>query len=437
MSRSTIFAGNFVTNPYWWDAAPPASFPDDLPAETDVLIVGSGYCGLSAAAELARNNVDVTVVDAGDIGSGASTRSGGMVSSGQKLVIGGAIKGVDQARMARLLEDSLASYDHLKGMITAHGLDADLAVTGRFFGAHIPAHFERLRKHGDLLRKHTGVTVHEIPRPEQHTVSATDYYHGGIVIDEYGGLHPAKYHRALRELALRQGARLRSQAAVSSIRPQGSVKEVVTSRGVIRAREVLFGTNGYGRATTPFLQRRVIPVRSYQIATEPLPSGLMDELNPGRRMITDSRRELIYTRPSPDGTRILFGGRPGAFGISETDAAPRLHRMMVRVWPQLREVRLTHSWSGYVGMTVDKIAHMGKHDNASHAVGCNGNGVALMSYLGHQSALKILGRQNRACAFDSPTFPTDALYHGTPWFLPIVSGWYHLRDAVDRRMAGL
>jgi gamma-glutamylputrescine oxidase len=437
MSNATIFADDFVTNPYWWDAAPPASFPDDLPTETDVLIVGSGYCGLSAAAELARNNVDVTVVDAGDIGSGASTRSGGMVSSGQKLVIGGAIKGVDDARMARLLEDSLASYDHLKAMITAHGLDADLAVTGRFFGAHIPADFERLRKQGVLLRKHTGVTVHEISRSEQHTISATDYYHGGIVIDEYGGLHPAKYHRALRQLAVHYGAKLRSQAAVTAIRPLGGVKEVVTGRGVIRAREVLFGTNGYGRATTPFLQRRVIPVRSYQIATEPLPADLMDELNPGRRMITDSRRELIYTRPSPDGTRILFGGRPGAFGVSETDAAPRLHRMMVRVWPQLRDVRLTHCWSGYVGMTVDKIAHMGTHADASHAVGCNGNGVALMSYLGHQSALKLLGRQNRACAFDSPAFPTHPLYHGNPWFSPIVSGWYHLRDAVDRRMAGL
>lgn len=437
MSNRTICTDNFVTDPYWWDAAPPASFPDDLPAETDVLIVGSGYCGLSAAAELARNGVDVTVVDAGEIGSGASTRSGGMVSSGQKLVIGGAIKGVDQARMARLLEDSLASFEHLKGMIAANGFDADLAVTGRFFGAHVPAHFERLRKQGDLLRKHTGVTVHEIPRSQQHVISATDYYHGGIVIDQYGGLHPAKYHRALREFAIRHGARLRSQAAVASIRPQGDMKEITTSRGMIRAREVLFGTNGYGRATTPFLQRRVIPVRSYQIATEPLPADLMDELNPGRRMITDSRHELIYTRPSPDGTRILFGGRPGAFGASEADAAPRLHRMMVKVWPQLRDVKLTHCWSGYVGMTVDKIAHMGTHEGTSHAVGCNGNGVALMTYLGHQSALKLLGRQNRPCAFDSPAFPTHPLYHGNPWFLPIVSGYYHLRDAVDRRMAGL
>ena len=106
---SDALAPQFTTDPYWWDAAPPETARDPLPEETDVLVVGSGYCGLSAAAELARNGVDVTVVDAEELGAGASTRSGGMVSSGQKLVIGGAIKGVDAARMERLLEDSLSS----------------------------------------------------------------------------------------------------------------------------------------------------------------------------------------------------------------------------------------------------------------------------------------------------------------------------------------
>lgn len=435
-SDRSILAEGFTTDPYWWDAAPPEAAREPLPEATDVLVVGSGYCGLSAAAELARNGVDVTVVDAAELGAGASTRSGGMVSSGQKLVIGGAIKGVDEQRMTRLLEDSLSSYDHLKTLIRERGLDADLAVTGRFFGAHVPRHYDRLRRNGELLARHTGVTVHEIPKAEQHRITATGFYHGGIVIDEYGGLHPAKYHRALRELARREGARLRSHAPVLRVLDAEGGKRVETGRGTIRARTVLFGTNGYGTAANPFLKRRVVPVRSYQIATEPLPTALMDEINPGRRMIADSKRELIYTRPSPDGTRILFGGRPGAFGMSEAEAAPRLHGMMLRIWPQLAPYKISHCWSGYVGMTFDKIAHMGVQNGIHHAVGCNGNGVALMTYLGHQSALKLLGRQNRACAFDDPSFPTNPLYLGKPWFLPLVSGWYHLRDALERRFAG-
>lgn len=433
-----MLAADFTTAPYWWDAAAPEEARDPLPERTDVLVVGSGYCGLSAAAELARNGVDVTVVDAAELGAGASTRSGGMVSSGQKLVIGGAIKGASEERMTRLLEDSLASYEHLKTLIRDKQLDADLAILGRYFGAHVPSHYDRLRRQGELLARHTGVTVHEIPRARQHEITATDFYHGGIVIDEYGGLHPGKYHRALRRLAAANGAKLRSHAPVLATKPNAGGHEVTTGRGTIQAREVLFGTNGYtGGQATPYLAKRIVPVTSYQIATEPLPKALMDEINPGRRMITDSKRELIYSRPSPDGSRILFGGRPNAFGRSEEEAAPRLHAKMIEVWPQLRETRITHCWSGKVGMTFDKIAHMGSHDGLHHAIGCNGNGVALMTYLGHQSALKLLGRQNRACAFDHPAFPSHPLYHGRPWFLPFVSGWYHLLDGLERRIAGM
>ncbi len=437
---TSVLAPNFTTDPYWWDAAPPESAREPLPAQTDVLVVGSGYCGLSAAAELARNGTDVTVVDAEALGAGASTRSGGMVSSGQKLVIGGAIKGVDGARMERLLEDSLASYEHLKTLIREKELDADLGVFGRYFGAHVPRHYDRLRRQGELLARHTGVKVHEIPKSRQHEITRTDYYHGGILIDDYGGLHPAKYHRALRLLAVANGAKLRSHAPVLTVGPLvDGFHDVETGRGMIRARNVFFGTNGYTDKANGYLQQRVVAVRSYQIATEPLPPELMAEINPGKRMITDSRRELIYTRPSPDGTRILFGSRPGLFSIPESEAAPRLHAMMLKVWPQLAGYRVTHCWSGKVGMTADKIAHMGKHDGIDFAIGCNGNGVALMTYLGHQSALKLLGRQNRPSAFDNPAFPRVPvpLYDGTPWFLPIVSGWYHLQDAIERRLAGL
>ncbi|MET7247987.1 FAD-binding oxidoreductase [Methylobacterium sp. EM32] len=436
---AAILAEGFTTDPYWWDAAAPETARDPLPDATDVLVVGSGYCGLSAAAELARNGVAVTVVDAEELGAGASTRSGGMVSSGQKLVIGGAIKGVDAARMARLLEDSLSSYDHLKTLIREEALDADLGVVGRYFAAYVPRHYDRLRRNGELLARHTGVTVHEIPKSRQHEVTRTDFYHGGIVIDDYGGLHPGKYHRALRALARRHGATLRSHAPVLGVEPSGDgFSTVETGRGRIRARHVLYGTNGYSDRASPYLRQRVVPVRSYQIATAPLPRALMDEINPGRRMITDSRRELIYARPSPDGTRLLFGSRPGMFTVPEREAAPKLHALMRAVWPQLAAVQVTHCWSGKVGMTADKLAHLGRQDGVDFAVGCNGNGVALMTYLGHQAALKLLGRQNRPSAFDAPSFPRVPVpfYDGKPWFLPVVSGWYHLRDAVEHRFAG-
>lgn len=252
------------------------------------------------------------MLDAAELGIGGSTRSGGMVSSGQKLVVSNAISGVSAERLGRLMQESLASYQYLKDVVAGESLDADLHISGRFFGAYTPAHFERLRAQGRLLREKTGVTVHEIERSAQHSVIGSDYYHGGIVVDEYGGLHPAKYHRSLRDLARRRGAGLYSHAPVIRIERVAGGFNVVTGRGSIRAKRVILATNGYTGGVVPYLEKRLIPVASYQIATEPLAPELMAKLNPGLRMISDSKRNLFYIRPSPDGTRMLFGSRPSS-----------------------------------------------------------------------------------------------------------------------------
>ena len=431
-TSKNLLAENFTTNPYWWDAAPPETAMNPLPHKVDVVVVGSGYCGMTAAAELAAQGEHVAVLDAAELGIGGSTRSGGMVSSGQKLVVSNAIGGVSAERLERLMQESLASYEYLKALVAAESLDADLHISGRFFGAYTPAHFERLRAQGQLLREKTGVTVHEIPRSAQHSVIGSDYYHGGIVVDEYGGLHTAKYHRSLRDLARRRGAELYSHAPVLRIdRLANGGFNVVTGRGSIEAKRVVLATNGYTGGVVPYLQKRVVPVASYQIATEALPPELMARLNPGRRMISDSKRNLFYIRPSPDGTRILFGSRPTINEVSEQEAAVLLHKNMVEVWPELRDVKVTNCWKGYVAMTWDKIAHIGQEDGLHYAIGCNGNGVALMTYLGYRIARKVLGKPDAACAFDEGAFPGSPLGGAQSWVVPFGAALYRIGDRLD------
>ena len=432
-ARDDIFAPGFVERPYWWDAAPPEQARDEpLPEATDVAIVGSGYCGLSAALELARNGVRATVLEAGPLGQGASTRSGGMVSSGQKLVITGAVNAFRPDQTEQVFEESKGSFAFIQELIRREGLDADYQPCGRFFGAWAPAHYATLQRNAELLRRNTQVDATVLPRAEQRREIGSDLYHGGMVVTDYGAVHPAKYNRALRQAARREGAGLHSHAAVTGIVRDGDGYLVRTQRGTVRAGEVLVATNGYTDRAVPYLRRRIIPVASYIVATEPLPKALMDEILPHRRMMSDTRRELSYFRPSPDGTRLIYGARTSPFDKNPRDMARGIHRRVTQLYPQLRHVRLSHAWNGFVGMTFDHVPHMGTHEGVHYAMGCNGNGVAMATYLGWQTALKILGRQNRPSIFDGRPFPTKPYYTGWPWMVPLVSGWYHLTDALAR-----
>jgi glycine/D-amino acid oxidase-like deaminating enzyme len=148
-------------------------------------------------------------------------------------------------------------------------------------------------------------------------------------------------------------------------------------------------------------------------------------------MFVDGNRLLAYFRLSPDRRRVLFGGRVSLSDLDERRSAVGLQRRLRAVWPELAGCRLAHSWKGSLAFTFDRLPHMGESAGTHFAMGCNGSGVAMASYLGHQVALKLLGRTNRRCPFDGLDFPTHPLYHGRPWFLPAISVWYRWRDALE------
>lgn len=433
---AACLAAEFKSAPYWWEAAPPettADFP--LPPAADAVVVGSGYCGLNAAAELAGAGLGVIVLDSGALGIGASTRSGGMVTGGQKFVVSGALASHPAERQKRILEDAKASLDHIEQLIARHDLDADYQRCGRLITASTPGHFARLEIWAKLLDAYAPGTVRLIPRESlQHEIGG-GFYFGALLIDNYGGLHPAKYHRALRHHARGKGATLIGETPVLRAGRDGPGFLVETTRGPIRAKHVLIATNGYSDTAGTFLKARVIGAASYIIATEPLPPEVTRHLNPHGRMISDTKRSLSYFRLSPDGTRVVFGGRANGRDLPEADAAPGLYRQMCEIWPRLADFRVSHCWRGNVGMTYDHIPHMGTQDGVHYAVGCNGSGVAMMSYLGQQSALKILGRQNRPCAFDSDRFPKIPMPVARSWLVPAATRYYLARDWLDARRA--
>lgn len=420
------------STPYWWEAAPVKPLARQQPTTSvDVLIVGAGYAGLSAGLVLARAGRSVAVFDKMHPGEGASTRNGGITSGTIRPDFATMSKHFGEERALAVEMEGKAAREFLYDFIRTEGLQCDFKLVGLFKGALGYNQYDKMARGADRLAKLLGIDSHAVSYAEQRSYIGSDLYRGGTVRMDIGGLHPAKLHAELLRVALASGATVHANTPVTKISREGARFQVLTAAGPVRARQVLVCTNGYTDAAAPYLRRRLVPVRARIITTEELAPEMMARLMPRGMMMGESRILGFYYRPTPDGTRILLGGRDSSRSGDPPAPTLRVRAGLAEIFPELQDVKLSHSWFGNVAMNRDMIPRIFEKDGVLYASGFCGSGVVWAPWVGMRAAYRLLGHAEQArSAFDFRPPAAVPLYRGNPWFMPAIIKSYAVRDQI-------
>jgi glycine/D-amino acid oxidase-like deaminating enzyme len=425
---------DFRLAPHWWDAAPRPQFEaPSLPERVDVAIVGSGLTGLSAALHLARGGRHVAVLERDALGIGASSRNAGYVGRTFKHAFGKLLRKRGVSFAVAVYRELQAALDSVVEIVRNESIECHFRVCGRYIMAVSPAQYAHIAEELELRRQHLGQPFEMVPRARQHTEIGSDAYYGGAVVPDLGCIHPGLYHQGLLDRARAAGAELHPMTPVTRLAPNGAGFVVTTGRGVVHARDVLVATNGYTGPATPWLARRVVPFDAFMVATEALPPERLDRILPTGRTCLDDNHNIDFIRRSPDGNRILFGGRTGNGETNPLVMAGVLQDRLERLFPDLKGVSLARAWTGRCAGTFDLWPHLGRHEGVHYAMGYCFAGVPMGTYLGMKVARRILGAADAATVFADRPFPTVPLYSGNPWFVPWVMRFWDVQDAWNNR----
>ncbi len=412
---------------YYLATASPAQSFETLAGhiEADLVVVGGGCTGLSAALHAAGRGLSVVLLEGGRVCWGASGRNGGQMIPGLRKGAAGLVKAFGRERARALFGLSLEARELVLGLIARHDIDCDLKLTGHLAAAVKASDLRWMEAEAKCL-----ATVMDYPHVDllgaeaARDVVRADY-HGGLM-DRHGGhMHPLNYALGLAGAARAAGVQIRENSPAVRLETEGGARGF-TSGGAVRAGICVLAGDALMTGLQPRLDSRIMPVGNFLVATEPLadPAALI----PGDAAISDSRFVVNYYRLTADG-RLIFGGGERYTPNPPADIAAFVRPHMEAVFPGIAGIPITHAWGGLVSITTTRMPHVGVQGPIFFAHGYSGMGVLFSTLAGKLLAEAMAGETDRFELFadiEPPAFPGGVRLRAPLHVLGML--WYALRD---------
>ncbi|HEY1996954.1 FAD-binding oxidoreductase [Paraburkholderia sp.] len=397
--------------------------------QVDVCVIGAGLTGISAALNLAERGYTVAVLEASRVGWAASGRNGGQMIGGFACEMDTFGKYMPAEDVRRIWAMGLETLDIVKERVAKHRIDCDLTF-GYLHAANKPRDVDALRQWRDHAQTRFGYDrFRYIERDALGEFVQSSRYLGGLSDPDSGHLHPLNYTLGLARAARAAGAQIFEESCVTRIRSEGNARVVETVRGHVKAQFVVLACNTWLGALAPEVARKIMPVGTYVIATEPLDPARAQALMPARAAICDSRFVLDYFRPAPD-NRVLWGGKVSYSKREPRNLGEAMRRDMLKTFPQLADVKVDYAWGGFVDITMNRAPHFGRiAPTVYFAQGFSGHGVNTTGLAGKLIAEAIDGQASRFDLFGKirhQDFPGGATLR-TP-ALVLAMAWYRIKD---------
>lgn len=395
--------------------------------QTDVCVIGGGFSGVSAALALAERGYQVVLLEAETIGFGASGRNGGQLIPGLRWSMPEIFQHFGADRGKQIYEVVRTAQTLVQDRIKKHSIDCDLK-SGHFAAAHRPQHFDDMCREVDFLRTRLNDdSVCAISRADVHLHVGASHYFGGIYDSSGGHFHPLNYVLGLANAARLAGVSIFENSRVLSIN-EGSTPTVVTPNGSVSARYIVLACDTEMGAIDREIGGYAIPIMNYNVATAPLSDNIANKILPSDASVADSRFVLNYFRLSAD-KRLIFGGGERYSATPPHDITQFVRPYIASVFPALRDVQIDYGWGGAVGVTMNRLPHLGRRKNIFFAHGFSGHGALTTTLAGELMAEALSGAAERFDMFAS--LPHRKFPGGKHLRKPLAALgllWFALRD---------